>query len=153
MLFLGGSKPVTAYNQYVVEISDTGFNPEVCNISRDDEVVWKNVGTKVHRVIIPDAGVNSPPLFDTGDIEPGQVSPPAKFTYGGGNTLVDFYNPALRSTVSTGKAQAQAANCRPLPPTPTPTPTPIPATPTPKPQLPAGCRWVGCAVAVSLSNE
>ena len=74
MLFLGSSKPAMAdYSVYTVEISDVAVNPAVCNINRDDEVVWKNIGSQVHRIVIPDAGVGSKPIYDSGDIQPGQT--------------------------------------------------------------------------------
>jgi plastocyanin len=155
MLFLGGSRPVSAaYGHYTIEISDTGVNPATCNISRGDEVVWKNIGSQVHRIIKPDAGVNSPPLFDSGDIAPGETSSPARFDAGSKWPYYDQYNQNIKGMIITpGTAESQAANCSPLPPTPTPTPTRAPATPTPAPIMPAGCRWVGCAVAVAISSE
>lgn len=155
MLYFGGSKPATAaYEHYTIEISDTGVNPDSCSISRGDEVVWKNIGTQVHRIIKPDAGVNLPPLFDSGDIAPGETSPAARFDAGSKWLYYDQYNSAIKGVIITpARAESQAASCVPLAPTPTATPTRAPARPTPTPVLPAGCRWVGCAVAAALSNE
>ena len=155
MLALGGSRPASAaYGHYTIEISDTGVNPETCSINREDEVVWKNIGSQVHRIIKPDAGVNSPPLFDSGDIAPGETSSPAIFSSGSKWPYYDQYNPSIKGTIITpGRAESQTVSCSPLAPTPTPTPTRAPATATPTPILPAGCKWVGCAVAVAVSYD
>lgn len=155
MLFLGGSQPaVAAYGTYTIEISDTAVNPQVCNINRDDQVVWKNIGSQVHRIIKPDAGVGSKPLFDSGDIQPGETSSAALFSAGSKWAYYDQYNPSITGTIITpGRSETQTVSCSPLPPTPTPTPTRVPATPTPTPVMPAGCKWVGCAVAVAVSHE
>jgi len=158
--FVGGSGTASAGGQnepYTIEVSDVAVNPPTCNINRGDSVVWKNIGTKVHRMIKPDAGVNSPPLYDSGDIQPGETSSPALFESGGKFQYYDQYDPNISGMVVTpGTANNGSVSCKPLPPTPTPTPTrtptPIP-TPTPAPIVPAGCKWVGCAVGVAVASD
>jgi len=154
MLFLGGSRPASAaYGHYTIEISDTGVNPATCNINRGDEVVWKNVGTQTRRIMIPADG-SLPPIPLTDDIAPGATSNAANFTGGSKYLYFDAYNTSIKGVVDTpGRAMTQTIACSPLAPTPTPTPTSAPATPSPAAIVPAGCKWVGCAVAVSVSHE
>lgn len=166
-LLFSYSAHVEASASYTIEVNEQGFNPKLCKISRDDTVRWKNIGTQVHRVIQPDAGVGSAPLFDTGDILPGETSITMIQTYGGNFNYVDQYNPALTGTVNTPQnSNFQAPNCSPLPPTPTPTPTRTPgptATPTPTvPPLPKFCLAnalgaaagnEGCAVSPGLARD
>ncbi len=160
VLFVGGSNATAAGGQmepYTIEISDVGVNPPTCSINRDDVVVWKNIGTRVHRLIKPDAGVNSPPLYDSGDIQPGETSSPALFPAGGKFQYYDQYDPSITGVIITpGTSNTGTVACKPLPPTPTPTPTrsptPVP-TATPAPIVPAGCKWVGCAVGIALASD
>ncbi|MBA4182072.1 MAG: hypothetical protein C0506_15905 [Anaerolinea sp.] len=166
-LLFSNSAHVVASGSYTIEVNEEGFNPKLCLISRGDVVQWKNVGKKVHRVIKPDAGVGSPPLFDSEDIAPGQISQSFIMTYGGNFNYLDQYNPSLTGTVNTPqRSNTQAENCSPLAPTPTPTPTRTPGpTPTPSPQvaaLPMYCRAAslgaaigneGCAVTVGIARD
>lgn len=157
-LTLGGSQPAAASDPpYVIEASETGFNPSLCIISRDDVVMWKNVGATVRRVVVPDVGVESPPLFDTGDIAPGETSLKWVITHGGAMKYQDFYNPTLKGAIQTPQySNSGPESCSPQAPTPTPTAT-VPATATVQPtQAPRPMRCitsVGCAVAPAVSRD
>ena len=178
MAFTGGlsllfshSEHAVASGTYTIEVNEDGFNPKLCKISRGDVVQWKNVGKKTHRIIKPDAGVGSPPLFDSDDVAPGQISQSFIMTYGGNFNYLDQYDPTLTGTVNTPQySNSQAENCSPLPPTPIPTPTKTPGptgTPTPiptptPPPLPLYCRAAslgaisgneGCAVTVGIARD
>jgi hypothetical protein len=59
---------------YVIEVSQLGFNPAVCRLSRGDTVFWKNVGSGPVRVTWENPG-GGPPLFDSGEFGPGETSP------------------------------------------------------------------------------
>ena len=167
-LLFSHSEHAGAASSYVIEVNEEGFNPKLCKISRDDVVRWKNVGTQVHRVIWPNAGVGSEPQFDSGDIPVGGLSQNSLMVTNGGNAnYLDQYNPSLTGTVNTPQqSNSQAESCSPLPPTPTPTPTRTPGpTPTPTPAappIPVYCRAAslgavsgneGCAVTAGLARD
>lgn len=151
-LVFGSSQPASASDPpYVIEISETGFNPSLCMVSRDDDVMWKNVGTSVRRVIIPDVGVQSPPLFDTGDIAPGETSFKVKITQGGAMKYQDYYNPSLKGTVQAPQYSNTGPEiCSPQAPTPTPTAT---VQPTQAPRPMRCITSIGCAVAPGVSRD
>lgn len=141
----------------MIEASENGFNPSLCVVSRDDTVQWKNVGSTVRRVIVPDAGVESPPLFDTGDIAPGETSFMVEITHGGAMKYQDFYNPDLKGVIQAPQySNSGPESCSPQAPTPTPTAT-VPATATQQPtQAPRPMRCItslGCAVAPAISRD
>ena len=160
---------VAAAGSHVIEVKEDGFNPKLCTVRRDDSVQWKNIGTTTRRVIKPDAGVGSPPLFDSGDILPGELSQSVIITAGGNFNYQDLYNPALTGTIYNSNTGSSSANCSPLPPTPTPTLTPTPGpskTPTPlatpTPRLPLYCKAQalgatrgneGCVVAPGVARD
>ncbi len=166
-LFLGQSE-AAAPPRYVIEVSDTDFNPSVCSVNRNDQVMWKNVGTVVHRVIRPDAGVGAPPLYDSGDLQPGESSSPLQLTGGLRWTMHDQYHPELTGVVQTpltaNNGQVSCSKEAPTPtpsPTPTATETPVP-TPTPIPHSLGYCRAEslgavagseGCAIAGQLAAD
>ncbi|HMO55531.1 MAG TPA: hypothetical protein PJ994_13575 [Tepidiformaceae bacterium] len=60
------------YTTQTVEVSEGGFNPDVCQMNREF-IQFKNVGTTPRRVILPSL-IGQPPIFDTGYLEPGQTS-------------------------------------------------------------------------------
>ena len=167
-LFLGQTNAAsTAPGPSVIEVNEQGFNPAVCSIGRSDSVVWKNVGTKVHRIIKPDAGVGSPPIYDSGDIQPGETSLSPLIPGAGGRfNYEDFYDSSLKGVIQTPQeSNTGTINCSALPPTPTATPTTNPTatpSPTPTPIVVANCRaqalgapnpYGRCAVAVELAKE
>lgn len=86
---------------FTVHITDAGFDPPLCRISRSDIVNWENTGTKPHRVIWPDP--NGPtPLFDTGEIAPGQTSLAFKgFEFPNQWRFKDTHNPDATGIVVT----------------------------------------------------
>ncbi len=151
-LVLGNSQPASATDPpYVIEISEAGFNPPLCLVSRDDDVMWKNVGATVRRVIIPDVGVESPPLFDTGDIAPGETSFKVKITQGGSMKYQDYYDPLLKGVVQAPQySNSGPESCSPQAPTPTPTAT---AQPTQAPRPMRCMTSIGCAVAPAVSRD
>lgn len=59
--------------EFVVNVSPAGFDPSLCKISRGDHVSWKNTGSTPIRVVWPDPNGGTP-LFDSGDIKPGETS-------------------------------------------------------------------------------
>lgn len=155
-LFLGQTNAAGAGGPSVIEVNEDGFNPAVCLIGRDDTVVWKNVGKQVHRVVLPAAGVGSPPQFDSEDIAPGETSKTPMGPGGGGRfNFYDFHNPSLKGVVQAYQfTNTGVIICSALPPTPVPTPTPKPTpvpTPTPTPQLIANCR--ARALGAAAGNE
>jgi hypothetical protein len=166
-LFLGQTNAATtAPTGPTIEISAKGFNPPICDIGRNDEVVWKNVDTRVHRVIIPPAGEGPPPIEVTGDIQPGQTSGPLIPGAGGNIYYQDFYDPTLKGIVHSPQgSNSGPINCSPLTPTPTPTATPIATatpSPTPTPLVVANCRaqalgapnpYGRCAVAINVAQD
>jgi hypothetical protein len=166
-LFLGQTNAATtAPTGPVIEITDTGFNPAICSIGRDDEVVWKNVSSKVRRIVIPPAGEGPPPIEITGDIQPGEISAPLIPAVGGAIRYQDFYDPSLKGIVQTPQqSNTGPINCSPQTPTPTPTATPLATatpSPTPTPASVANCRaqalgapnpYGRCAVAVNVSQD
>jgi len=87
--------------EFVVNVSPAGFDPSLCKISRGDHVSWKNTGSTPIRVIWPDP--NGPiPLFDTGELKPGQTSMPyAGFVQGGSHRFADAANSAHQGVVLT----------------------------------------------------
>ncbi len=148
---LGNTERAAANSSFVIEANEFGFNPPVCQMNRDDYFAWKNVGKSVRRIIVPTAGVNSPPLWDTGDILPGETSAKFELTHGTTIHYEDFYDPSLKGTLQTPLySNSGPVNCSPQAPTPTPTPPPAP-TPVPKP--PRCITSPGCAVAPALSRD
>jgi hypothetical protein len=167
LLFSHSAHVGAVSTQYTIEVNEQGFNPKLCQLSRFDTYRWKNIGAIPIRVIRPDAGVGSPPLFDSGYLAPGEVSSPVTKDSGGGLTYFNADHMNITMTVtSPSNSEAGPSNCSPLPPTPTPTPTRTPGprpTPTPTvPPLPANCRATalgatagneGCAVAPAVAKD
>ncbi|GAB4331617.1 MAG: hypothetical protein Kow0010_17130 [Dehalococcoidia bacterium] len=127
--FWGGTSG-SANNEYVIEVDEQGFNPPLCHVKNGEDVRWKNIGDKPHRVYYAVHETWDPHL-DTGYIEPGELSRPVRLTL---NTIKweywDYDNPENRGLLVT--VINQPSVCAPWTPTPTPTPTPT-ATPTPIP--------------------
>jgi plastocyanin len=169
-LFLGQTEAAQNDPPYVIEVNELGFNPPVCNISRSDSVVWKNVGTSVHDIAVPQAG-SLPPVDITGDIQPGETSKTSYSPQAGGNfPYFDVHNPDLKGLIHTPQnSNTGLVDCTAAPPTPTATPTRPPTqiptatpTPSPTPQLLAGCNArrlgaapgnEGCALASELAAD
>ena len=84
---------------FTVEVSERGFNPQVCRISRDNYVQFKNVGTATRRVILPGVGANAEAQFDSGDLAPGQTSNQQVFPHGGTVKYFDKFLPGLSVTI------------------------------------------------------
>jgi plastocyanin len=85
---------------FVVQVSEGGFNPSLCKVSRSDSVAFKNVGTGLRRVIFVNRA-GGDPIFDTGDIKPGDTSRSYTFIDGSTHPFVDVYNPAASLNVLT----------------------------------------------------
>lgn len=158
-------QPAGAAGVYTIDIIDTGFNPELCQVNRNgDRVRWRNKSSKIARVEVLDlGGVDNPPLAESEDILPGAES-----------TLViavdaaidrsyrDKYTPSHTGRIVAPIDPNAQASCSPLPPTPTPTPTRTP-TPVPAPivrhpsctgLLPVTRAPItGCSIASSISAD
>src|SRR5438874_9036039 len=63
------AKPVT------VTMKSLGYDPKKLEIHTGDSVVWTNESRTTHTAMSDDEGKT----FDTGEVEPGQSSKPAKF--------------------------------------------------------------------------
>lgn len=141
---------VSATTRWVVEVNEQGFNPRQCNIVRNDEVVFKNVGHVAIRVYKP--GFGGLPDDPDWTLAPGEESPALSFTSG----INDVYKSGLghSMTVFSPFVGNGTPGCFKEAPTPTPTPART-ATPTatPPPPRPANCTWNGCAVAVALAAD
>lgn len=149
---LGNTARAAANSSFVIEASEAGFNPPVCQLGRrDDYFAWKNVGRTVRRIVVPTAGVDSPPALDTGDLQPGESSIAFELNAGTVVHYEDFYDKSLKGILQTPlHSEAGPANCSPQAPTPTPTPPP---TPTPAPKPPRCITSPGCAVVAALSRD
>jgi hypothetical protein len=55
-----------------IEVSEAGFNPSLCLLSRGDQVFFKNVGGAPRNIV----GIfsNDDHFYDSGEIPPGAVS-------------------------------------------------------------------------------
>ena len=155
-VFSGSEAPAGAATRWTVEVNSMGFNPRQCNIVRNDEVVFKNVGSSPIRVFKPGHG-GLPPQFDE-TLAPNQVSSPLAYTSGATD---EFFDDAGHSvTINSPFTNTGTPGCFKEAPTPTATPTftatPIrTATPTatPPPPRPKNCTWNGCAVSVGLASD
>lgn len=94
----GGAK-ASRGKVFTVEVSESGFNPQVCRISRDNYVQFKNVGKATRRVIRPGTGADAEPIFDSGDLAPGQTSNQEVFPHGGTAKYYDKYRPEFFVTI------------------------------------------------------
>lgn len=83
------------FKLFVVEVSEAGFNPSVCKISRDNYVAFKNVGRAPLRVVHQEGTA----LFDSGMLTPGETSDAAFFPHGGTADFHDFARPNVTFTV------------------------------------------------------
>lgn len=127
---------------FTVNITDTGFDPPLCKISRSDTVNWKNVGTKPHRVIAVNP-TGGEPTFDSGDLAPGETSlPNREFEYPNQWRFKDNHNPAATGIVMTPVwSNDWQPSCEPLGITPAPV-------------IPRGCEVpFYCAIAPALAVE
>src|SRR5690242_7571758 len=73
LFFWQGSHAATGTTGPLIEVNEEGFNPPFCQIGRDDEVRWKNVGHEVHKIVRPPVG-SADPVDVTADIQPGETS-------------------------------------------------------------------------------
>ena len=160
-----GTAHVAAASRFTIEVNEQGFNPRVCIVSRTagDSIVFKNVGTQVHRIVLNDIGAGNPVLFDE-ELIPGATSTARSYT---SHSVEDFYDlnfPTHTMHLEAGFANGdRAANCAKEAPTPTPTPTrtatpiptPTPVIPTPTAiQKPPRCIGLeGCGVAPQVSRD
>ena len=137
VLFLGTRGDTAADTTHTIEITNTGFNPPICTVIVGDLIQWKNLDTVDHRIVIPSAGVESPPVFDSGPVAPGETSRRLIVSFVG---RVSYSDPDFEGFEASYNANQPAHNiprlCTPWTPTPTPTNTPTPTpspTPTPTP--------------------
>lgn len=149
-VFSGGETTARASTRHTIEVDEEGFNPRQCNIVRDDEVVFKNVGDTPMRVFMP--GKFGFPDDPDWTLAPGEVSGALSFTAGG--NYVYHSGAGDTVTVFTPNGSTGSRSCNKEAPTPTPTPT-FTATPTatPAPPRPAKCSWNGCAISLGLAYD
>jgi plastocyanin len=165
---LSTGRQAAASDSYVIEISDTAFNPAVCKINRGDTVRWKNIGTVPHQVAFLALGGEEPWMTEV--IQPGATSTMSRTLQGGFDAtyhLVD--DPSVTGQLEApGTTNTWQVACTPIPPTPTPTPTPsvtatatatasptpsVTPTPTPRPVPPRCIGQYGCAIAPQIARE
>lgn len=127
---------------FTIELSESGFNPQVCRISRDNYVQFKNVGKVPRRVILPGVPASAEPFFDSGDLKPGDTSNQQLFPHGGTVKYYDKYRPEFTVTIVLPVFTAEWEDiCAPLVGGPAPTPA-------------FGCTVkANCAVLPSLARD
>lgn len=162
--------PAEAASEYTIDILPGTFNPDICRVSRNDDVVYfRNKDSKPRRIVVPLVGdPNGAFRLDTGVIPPGERSV-GGWAFSGQDyvTYQDFDRPSLKGTIDVPQNPGVGTDCAPRPPTPTPTNTPTitpTRTPTPIPtptQQPPGCTGlmvesrkpvIGCGVAVDITS-
>ena len=154
-----------AASVYTIDIIDSGFNPQLCQVNRNgDGIRWKNKTSKTAHIEVLDlGGVDNPILDETEDILPGQESVKIFRVEGVvDRTYRDKFAPEHRGRFTSPVDPGAQASCSPLPPTPTPTPTRTPTpVPTPIPRHPS-CTGLlpvtrapitGCSVASNISAD
>jgi len=77
-----------ALETWVVEFSEDGFNPGICKMNREF-IRFKNVDDVPRRVIIPANVQGWDPLWDSGLVQPGELSNTFTINYGGSTQFVD----------------------------------------------------------------
>lgn len=87
------------YTTQTVEVSEGGFNPRTCQMNRE-YIRFKNVGSTPRRVILP-SQIGQAPIFDTGYLEPGEVSISFTMQYPGTFEFYDADNSVNYVTVRT----------------------------------------------------
>lgn len=152
LAFFGArTESASAYDRYLIEVNEQGFNPRTCRINRGDEIQFKNVGTTTIRVYKPQIG-GLPPDPDW-TLDPGQLSTVISYTAG---TTDRYFSDAghFVEVLTPPRSNTWQVACAKEAPTPTPTPTPT-ATPIapPTPARPPACKWVGCAVGPNLAAD
>jgi hypothetical protein len=147
----GANALVDSYDSYTIEINATGFNPPLCIVHRSDQIKFFNADSKRRRIIVPNAGVDAIPLFDSGYIEPGVTNPGIVLNANTRWDYQDFDDPKLKGIIQ--NTDTGPAVCALVPPTATPTLTPT-ATPTGPPRPPF-CRGnlIVCALIPALARE
>lgn len=123
LLYSGGSTAEAA-DEFVIAITEKGFNPSLCIVNRgnsDHSVRWINKGTQPHQVVSDNTNQTNDPLFQTAVLQPGQTSEGFNFTVRSKFAYHDALNPSLKGTIEAGDG---AESCIEAPPTPTPTNTP-----------------------------
>ncbi len=130
---------------FTVEVSEAGFNPGTCRVSRGVTMFWKNVGSTPRRVIWADPHGGAP-LFDSGEIAPGAVSARgfSGFEFPSRWVFTDAFDPSLRGFVITPTfSNGQPADC-----------TPSPRTVPPPGQSPTDCSIaIACVHAGGLAAD
>ncbi len=122
-VFYSGSGTAVADNEFTIAITDKGFNPTLCIISRvaGDSVRWHNKGSVPHQVVSVNENQQNEPLFQTEVLQPGQTSGMYRFDFKSKLEYYDALNPSLIAVIEAGDTPS---NCVEAPPTPTPTNTP-----------------------------
>lgn len=169
--FGSGQTPAGAYDLYVIEVNEQGFNPRYCQVNRGDAVTFKNVSSKPLGIVSghktagggvqPGGFGGMDPLFQV-TIQPGQTHPGSVSLQGGSEffffssfdnfeTYEDYITVSTPGTQNTGQVSCSKEAPTPTP-TPTGTPTPLP-TPTPIVVIPANCTWNGCAIGIAIAAD
>lgn len=142
---------------FIIEVNEQGFNPRSCTVSRNDTSIrFKNVGTQVHRIQRKDIG-GLPPLWDSGDLQPGEFSQERNYNAALDDLYEDVYFPGHTVRVQAPVNPSSPTNCAKEAPTPTPTPirtpTPTPAAPTAEQRVPRCIGSLGCGVAAIVAKD
>ena len=69
----GASATAAQRRTFTIEVSEAGFNPPACKLSRGDTVVFLNAGSTPRRVIWADPN-GGQPFYDSGEIKPNALS-------------------------------------------------------------------------------
>jgi hypothetical protein len=149
--------------EFTIELLDSGPNPALCIVNRNDSrVYFLNRSSKPRRIL---GGNPQIPNYDSGTIEPGQRSAGPI----GVNSQVllqywDSEDESYRGVIEAPMSHNAQSFCSPLAPTPTPTPKPppsptVPATPVVRHPKCTGLipgPWTpiqGCSVAPGLATD
>ena len=144
---------------YTIDVNETGFTPDSCKLNRNDSVRFRNAGTTLRRVVIPDVFPNQPAEFDTGMLKPGEVSYSYSFFAPGHKDFLDAADSSHIFTVNIPvlvEKWDEVCLGNPLPPTPTavgtvPATKSATATTTVTPQPGTRCRgYMACVVTMAV---
>ena len=85
---------------FIIEITSNGFNPQIITIKLNEGVIWNNKDTQSHQIEsdVYESNVLYPALNTVGIIEPGEIKT-LIFAEKGTYTYHDANNPANKGTI------------------------------------------------------
>lgn len=119
--------------EFTIELLDSGPNPPLCIVSRNDSrVFFLNKSSKPRRIV---AGSPALLIYDSLVMQPGERSAgPVGVNSQVTLTYRDADDPSYIGVIEAPMSHSAQPFCSPLAPTPTPSPTPVPtASPSPTP--------------------